>query len=80
MVRKTPPSHHSAIVTLFSIVLLLAAALTAQAGSFRLAAARPAAGTVVIEGLAPGTYYFAIQSVNAVGVASDYSGEVSTTI
>jgi hypothetical protein len=36
--------------------------------------------TIEIEGLTPGTYYFAIQSVNAVGVASDYSGEVSATI
>ena len=42
----------------------------------------PAATThsVVIEGLAAGTWYFAIKSINASGVASAYSGEVRVTL
>jgi hypothetical protein len=34
------------------------------------------ATTVVIEGLAPGTWYFAVKAFNAVGKESGYSGEV----
>jgi Putative Ig domain len=36
------------------------------------------AGTnsVVVEGLAPGSYYFSIKSINNAGVESDYAGEV----
>ena len=42
----------------------------------------PAAAThsVVIEGLASGTWYFAIKSINTLGIASAYSGEVRVTL
>lgn len=42
----------------------------------------PDAGTtsVVLEGLAPGTWYFAIRSFNNTGLESDYSGEVSANL
>jgi hypothetical protein len=42
----------------------------------------PAAAThsVVIEGLAAGTWFFAIKSINTLGVASAYSGEVRVTL
>jgi hypothetical protein len=42
----------------------------------------PAAAThsVVIEGLAAGTWFFAIKSINTLGIASAYSGEVRVTL
>ena len=42
----------------------------------------PAAAThsVVIEGLAAGTWFFAIKSINTAGVASAYSGEVRVSL
>lgn len=36
--------------------------------------------SVVIEGLAPGTWYFAIKAVNAAGMQSAYSGEVVASL
>jgi hypothetical protein len=36
--------------------------------------------SVVIEGLAPGTYYFAVKAVNSSGSPSDFSSEVSKTL
>lgn len=36
--------------------------------------------SIAVEGLAPGTWYFAIKSYNTAGVASDYSGEVVATL
>jgi hypothetical protein len=41
------------------------------------AAATP---SVVIEGLASGTWYFAIRSINTLGVASELSGEVRVAL
>ena len=32
--------------------------------------------SVVVEALAPGSYYFTIKSINNAGVESDYAGEV----
>jgi hypothetical protein len=46
--------------------------------SLRLTGA--ATNSVVIEGLAAGTWYFSIKSVNVTGVESDYSGEVVATL
>jgi hypothetical protein len=39
-----------------------------------------ASHSVVIEGLAAGTWFFAIKSINTLGVASAYSGEVRVTL
>ncbi len=36
--------------------------------------------SVVIEGLDPGTYYFAVKAVNAAGAVSDFSNEVSKVL
>jgi hypothetical protein len=36
--------------------------------------------TYVIDGLAAGTYYFAITAVSSGGLESEFSGEASTTI
>jgi hypothetical protein len=38
------------------------------------------ADSVVIEGLASGTWYFSIKSRNTLGLESDYSGEVSAVL
>lgn len=38
------------------------------------------ATSVVLEGLAPGTWYFSIRSFNNTGLESDYSGEVSANL
>jgi Putative Ig domain./Fibronectin type III domain. len=38
------------------------------------------ATSVVLEGLAPGTWYFAIRSFNNTGLESDYSGEISANL
>ncbi len=46
----------------------------AYSASIKLSGA--AASSVVIEGLAAGTWYFSIKSTNVSGVESDYSGEV----
>jgi hypothetical protein len=39
-----------------------------------------ATSSISIEGLAPGTWYFAVRSYNVVGTDSDYSGEVSVVL
>jgi hypothetical protein len=40
----------------------------------------PHVASAVIDGLAPGRWYFAIKSVNASGEESDYSGEVEVVL
>ena len=39
-----------------------------------------ATNSVVIEDLQPGAYYFAVKAVNANGVVSDFSNEVSKVL
>ncbi|GJM27351.1 MAG: hypothetical protein DHS20C16_37660 [Phycisphaerae bacterium] len=40
----------------------------------------PGMTSVVVDGLAPGTYYFAAKAFNSASVESDYTGEVSKTL
>jgi hypothetical protein len=64
----------SALTDLAGYTVLYGSASRQYSTTLRL----PGAGTtsVVLEGFAPGTYYFTIKSVNNVGTESDYAGEV----
>ena len=73
----TAPSTNTdgtALSDLAGYTVFYGMASRAYSASIKLSGA--AASSVVIEGLAAGTWYFSIKSTNVTGVESDYSGEV----